>query len=254
MQDVGRFEPAGVAALPSSQDVRLRGLEVTRLETFCDAAFASAVTLLVISGSTIPRSYAALVEALKDVPAFLTSFAAIALMWVAHRQWSRRYGLEDGWTTLISLSVVFVMLVYVYPPQMVASAFMSFASGGWLPSAFTIVHARDLPGLFVVYGVGLAVQMTLLVFLYVRALRLGESLRLNDVERLRTRQEIALHATVAATAVASALFAGLLPTIVGIWAGFVYMTLPVTMPITAVRYARRVEALKADAPVREEDT
>ena len=99
-----------------------------------------------------------------------------------------------------------------------------------------------------------AFAVTLLTVLYIRAPRLAEPLRLNDVERLRTRQEIVLHGTVAATAVASALFAGLLPTIVGIWAAFVYMTLPVTMPIKAVRHARRVEALKADAPVRDEHT
>ena len=60
--------------LPVKDDVRLRGLEMTRLETFCDAAFAFAVTTRVVSGGDIPTRFAALVVALRDVPAFLTSF------------------------------------------------------------------------------------------------------------------------------------------------------------------------------------
>ena len=45
-----------LAALPVKQGVRLRGLEMTRLETFCDAAFAFAVTLLVIAGASAWRT------------------------------------------------------------------------------------------------------------------------------------------------------------------------------------------------------
>ncbi len=234
-----------LAALPVKHDVRLRGLEMTRLETFCDAAFAFAVTTLVVSGGEIPTSFAALVEALRDVPAFLASFVAIATIWLAHRQWSRRYGLDDGWTTVISLGMVFVMLVYVYPLRMVASAFMAFVSGGRLPTTFAITSNSDLPGLFVIYGMGFALQTMMLALLYVRALKAGAFLRLNPVETLRTRQEVVQHLVLAATGLASALVAGLLPTKVGIWAGFVYMTLPVTMPLTARRFA--AQAARAQA-------
>jgi len=233
-----------LAGLPVREDVRLRGLEMTRLETFCDAAFAFAVTLLVISGGGIPTSYAALLAALQEVPAFLASFVAIAIIWGAHRRWSRRYGLEDGWTTLISLGIVFVMLVYVYPLRMVASAFMAYLSGGRLPSAFVLTAASDLTGLFVVYGLGFAVQAAMLALLYLRALRAGDRLRLDPVERLRTRQEIVQHAVLAVTGVTSAVAAAALPTRLGVWAGFVYMTLPLTMPLIAVRYARRAERMR----------
>jgi uncharacterized membrane protein len=237
---------ARLADLPVKEDVRLRGLEMTRLETFCDAAFAFAVTLVVISEGTIPRSYAALVRALMDAPAFLLSFTAIAAVWVAHRRWSRRYGLEDGWTTVISLGMVFVMLVYVYPLRMVASAFMSFVSRGRLHTSFTLSSGRDLTGLFVVYGLGFALQMAMLALLYFRALRAGEELRLSAIERLRTGQEITAHAVLGATGLVSALVAGLLPTRLGIWAGFVYMILPVTMPLLALRYGRRADRLRAE--------
>jgi uncharacterized membrane protein len=229
---------------PVKDDVRLRGLEMTRLETFCDAAFAFAVTLLVVSGGAIPDSYAALLDALRDTPAFLASFAAIAMIWAAHRNWSRRYGLEDTWTTLISLAMVFVMLVYVYPLRMVASAFMSYVSGGRLPTSFALTSAHEMTGLFVVYGVGFALQMSLLALLYFRALRGGDRLRLDRIERLRTRHQITLNLVLAATGLVSALCAAVLPSDLGIWAGFVYTTLPVTMPLVASRHARQADRLR----------
>lgn len=233
-----------LAALPEKHDVRLRGLEMTRLETFCDAAFAFAVTLLVIAGGDMPSSFSELVRALRDVPAFLLSFVAIAGVWVAHRRWSRRYGLEDGWTTILSLAMVFVMLVYVYPLRMMASAFVDFATGGLFPSVFTLTSVRDLTGLFVVYGMGFAAQTAMIAALYLHALRAREQLGLSPIESLRTRQEVALNSVLAATGLASALAAALLPASIGVWSGFVYVTLPVTMSVTAVRYARRADQLR----------
>jgi hypothetical protein len=139
--------------------------------------------------------------------------------------------------------MVFVMLVYVYPLRMVASAFMSFASFGRLPSNFTMSALSDLTGLFVIYGLGFALQAALLALLYYRALR-TEQLRLNAIERLRTRHEITSHLVLAATGLASALVAAVFPAKVGVWAGFVYMTLNITMPIAATRHSRQIDRLR----------
>lgn len=234
-----------LAQLPVSSGFRLRGLEMTRLETFCDAAFAFAVTLLVIAGDGIPRSYADLLTALKGVPAFAASFAAIASFWWAHRLWSRRFGLEDGVTTFISLLMVMVMLIYVYPLKMVFSAFAAYASGGRLPTEFALTNSRDMLGLFVVYGIGFAAQTGMLALLHARGLKAGVDLGLDEVERLRTRQEIVMNMVLAGTGVASAIWAVMLPSPVAVYAGFLYMTLPVTMPLLAVRYSRRADSLLA---------
>lgn len=231
-----------LAALPVRDGVRLRGLDMTRLETFCDAAFAFAVTLLVIAGDGIPRSVDELLVVLKGVPAFVMSFAAIASFWWAHRQWSRRYGLEDGITTLLSLGLIVVMLIYVYPLKMMFSAFAAWVSGGFLPTEFSLAPsgrsaARSLTLLFGVYGVGFAAQTGMIMALYWRALR-ASSLRLDAVERVRTRQELAMHGVMAVTGLASAIFALATPLAAGVWAGFFYTTLPITMPLMAVRYSR----------------
>ena len=56
-------EPANISAdqlatLPARKGFRQRGMEMTRLETFTDAAFAFAVTLLVIGGSdSVPTNF-----------------------------------------------------------------------------------------------------------------------------------------------------------------------------------------------------
>jgi len=233
--------------LPVRSDFRLRGLEMTRLETFCDAAFAFSVTLLVISGDGIPGSYEELVAALKGIPAFVASFAAVASFWWAHRLWSRRFGLEDGVTALLSLAMVAVMLIYIYPLRMIFGAFAHWASGGFFPAEYTLASSRDLLGIFAVYGFGFATQAGMLALLHARALRVSDQLRLDAAERLRTRQEIARTGTLAMTGLASAVFALVMPPQIAIWAGFFYMTLPISMPILAIGFQKRVEALLAES-------
>lgn len=239
-----------LAALPVRDGVRQRGLETTRLDAFCDAAFAFAVTILVISTGGVPHSYTDLMRALRDVPAFAASFAAIAGFWGAHRQWGQRYGLDDRPAMLLSLSVVFVTLVYVYPLKMVFSALASWASRGALPANFTVESTGELRGLFVIYGVGFAAQSGLLGLLYRHALTVP-GLRLDALEALRTRQRVESYVVMGATGLVSAVWAALLPGRPGIFAGFLYASLPVTMPLLARRQrarVRRLEAVGAQAP------
>jgi uncharacterized membrane protein len=58
------------------QGVRMRGLEMTRIETFTDAAFAFAVTMLVVSVDAIPADMTELFRAMRGVPAFALSFGS----------------------------------------------------------------------------------------------------------------------------------------------------------------------------------
>ncbi|HPF35057.1 MAG TPA: TMEM175 family protein [Candidatus Krumholzibacteria bacterium] len=236
---------ARLAELPDDRGFRLRGLEMTRLEGFVDAAFAFATTMLVISLSGIPSSVGELTAALKDVPAFLAGFVSIASFWQGHRRWSRRYGLEDGPTIQLSLALVFVMLVFVYPLKMVFSALFAWVSNGWLPTSFSLRTGQELAQLFVVYGVGFCAMTGIVALLYGRALKAREALRLNDLEQLMTRQAVTAHVIMAGTGLASALCAWLLPVRWGMWSGFFYATLPVTMPLTAILYERRAERLRA---------
>ena len=143
-----------------------RGREVTRIEAFVDAAFAFAVTLLVISFNALPDSAQALVEALKGVPAFAASFSLLAMLWWQHADWSRRYGLDDGRSVLLSLLLVFLVLVYVFPLRIIFTAFFGWVSGGWLPAGVGITSPRDLQWLFLAYAIAWTTLGFVVVALY----------------------------------------------------------------------------------------
>ena len=55
--------PPNLDDLPRLRGFRLRGIEMTRLETFIDAAFAFAVTVMVIAPERVPDDSRALLDA-----------------------------------------------------------------------------------------------------------------------------------------------------------------------------------------------
>ena len=93
---------------------RMRGRDVTRLESFSDAVFGFALTLLVVS-LEVPKSFADLIAAMKDFPAFAVCFAMLAMLWNSHYRFCRRYGLDDGTTRFFTCVLLFIVLLYVYP-------------------------------------------------------------------------------------------------------------------------------------------
>lgn len=167
---------------------RIRGASPTRVDAFVDAAFAFAVTLLVISIGHVPQSVSDLVQALRGVPAFAASFYIVSRFWQAHRNWSRHYGIEDAYGVRLSLALVFLMLVYVYPLRMVAELTLASFSGGWLEETPIVVHTvTDLRTIYVVFGIGYALTAAIFVLLHRHALNIADALALTDAERIRTR-------------------------------------------------------------------
>lgn len=164
-----------------------RGVEVTRLEAFIDAAFAFAVTLLVISVDAIPASRAEMLIALKGVPAFAVSFAMISLFWYGHACHTRRYGLDDLPSTLLGLALVFFVLVFVYPLKVMFAAFFERMSDGWLPAHFTLASRDDWIFVFLGFGIVFATMGSVLALLTRHAWRLRDQLGLDIEERVRTR-------------------------------------------------------------------
>ena len=56
VEEIASAVPQDLDALPRLRGFRLRGLEMTRLETFVDATFAFSITTLVIAGQTCRRT------------------------------------------------------------------------------------------------------------------------------------------------------------------------------------------------------
>ena len=171
---------------------RVRGAHITRLETFVDAAFAFAVTLLVIAVGKNLETYAELQDALRRVPTFLICFAMLAAIWLAHERHGRRFGLEDRVTNLLSLALVAVVLVFVYPLRMVISSGLAFVTRGWVPSDLALQSVAELETAFRVFGAGYACVSTILLLLNAHALARADALSLDARERLETQREILL--------------------------------------------------------------
>lgn len=219
---------------------RLRGRAMTRIETFTDAAFAFALTLLVISLEP-PTSLAALQEVLLGAPAFLLSASMLMLFWWAHHDWSRRYGLEDGATIVLSCLLVFTVLIYVYPLKFMFSMMMAWLSRGGLAlgPAVEVAGAGDVNDMFAIYGVGFIAMSGAIMLLYLHAWRERERLQLNRFERYDTRAAIGAWLILAITGVLSLTLAILTPpTLFGL-PGWVYASLGIVMPLYSRVMSRR---------------
>ena len=218
---------------------RQRGEAMTRLETFTDAAFAFAVTMLVVGGGdNIPTNFDEMVAAMKQVPAFAASFANILLFWYAHHVWSRRFGLDDVGSALWSFALVFVVLVYIYPLKALYSgAFHSF-SGGYLESYFAFTSFEDLRTMFVIFGSAYIAMSAVIVMLNRHALSKSVELKLSELELYETKstlQHWIINMVVPAISIWLAL------TLPDGWlglAGFVYGIFGVVLPWHSIRRNR----------------
>ncbi len=190
-------ETPSLADSPRDEDgFRNRGKEVTRSEAFFDAAFAFAVTLMVISIDEIPKTASELASALKSVPAFGASFLIIASFWRKHADWSRHYGIDDRFSQRLSLLLVFFVLIFIYPLRMVFGAFFELVSGGWLPANLRLESIADARLMFGVFAVAYGTMATPILLLQWHAWRQRQKLQLDEIEIYCSRQ-LLLNALVA---------------------------------------------------------
>lgn len=219
---------------------RLRGLEVTRLDTLVDAAFAFVLTLLVISFDDIPSNIAEVLAAVKRIPGFAASFTILMMFWLQHRKWSRRYGLENRRTVLHSLALIFVMLVYVYPLRMVFEGLFSNLTGGYLSTSYQIETYDDLRLIFVFYSIGFLSMSLLISQLYRLAVQNSILLRLNSVELRKSKVEMHVWALAASFGLLSILMALILPDAWVIASAYMYFGLMPAMRLPGFLDRRRV--------------
>lgn len=239
MPDISLLTPDKLQSLPVRDGFRQRGEEMTRLETFTDAAFAFAVTLLVVGGGdSVPTSFSEMADAMKQVPAFAASFANIMVFWHAHHVWSRRFGLESGGAVFLSLLLVFVVLVYVYPLKAIYSGAIEFFSAGYLETYFAIRSVEDLRALFVIFGAGYFSLSTVIVFLNRHALRHRDALMLSELEIFDTVSTIQLWVIHMVVPAISVLLALALPGSLVVLAGLFYAVFGILMPLNGIRRAR----------------
>ena len=221
-----------------------RPAEAQRLDAFVDAAFAFAVSLLIIAGGEPLRSFDDLLRALQRIPSFLAGFALIVLFWIAHRTWSALGPRRDGRATLLSLAVVFAVLVFVFPLRLLTETALHFMSGGRLPGGGLITSFDQLGWTYAIYGFGFSMLSVLYVLLFRHA---GKGLDEADPRRAAAASWARTWGLAAATGVVSGLVA-LTPVLPSApWLpGVTYWIMPLGIWAFAIADRRRARRARAD--------
>lgn len=168
------------ATPPSALTAQQEYQQSERLDNFVDGAFAFAITLLVISGASLPRTVDALVEALRGIPAFAVCFLQLALFWHGHVRWRESFRLSDTRSLVLSLLLVFFALIFVFPLHLVYASFFNSITDGVLSPDFAhgaddiVTHSMTV--LFVTYGLSYACMGSVLSVLFMHAARNARSL------------------------------------------------------------------------------
>lgn len=242
-QEIASAIPADLDSLPRLRGFRLRGLEMTRLEAFIDAAFAFSVTMMVISVDRVPDNVNDLLAAFRNVPAFMASIAVLGLFWRGHWLWSRRFGLEDGVSIFISWLMLVTVLIYIYPLKVVFGGMWYLLSDRAVGQSISLHTAAQARALFAIFAIGFTAITVEILLLNLRAYYLRDALRLNERERVTARMEISGWALPAVIGLISLVLALTLPSGKILWSGWVYFSMIVLEPLHSFVRRRRLRAL-----------
>jgi uncharacterized membrane protein len=231
-----------------SGDLRPRP-ETQRLDAFVDAAFAFAVTLFIIAGTEPLGGFADLQRALLRVPAFAAGFALVALFWLGHRRFGQLAPRRDAMSVFLSLAIVFVILVLVYPMRLLTESGAHWLSGQVLPGGELITTLEDLQGVYVVYGLGFALLAGLYTLLFHRVGRRPAAAGTDGAGAAAARSAARTWAVITAAGLLSAAIAVIVPIARAPYApGMAYWVIPVGIALTGLVGRRRPPPPAPEAP------
>lgn len=155
----------------------------SRLETFSDAVFAFALTLLVVS-LEVPKTMDKLEELARGFVPFALMFAMVCWVWYEHDKFFRRYALPDAPTVFLNCVLLFVVLFYVYPLKFLTTWLL----GGFFrleqPSVETLAQKRSL---MLLYSSGVILIFGTFMLLYRHAWTHRRALALTPAEEVALR-------------------------------------------------------------------
>ena len=230
-EEIASALPASLDALPRLNGFRLRGMEMTRLETFIDAAFAFAVTMMVIASERVPDDINLLLTAFRHVPAFLACVLVLGIFWRGHWLWSRRYGLEDRVSIVISWALLATILIYIYPLKALFGSMFYLLSDGKVGQALGLRTEEQARALFAIYATGFTATAFEILLLYGRAWQLREPLRLDQRERYLTRADLTGWGVPTSIGVIALVLALTLPIDQITWSGWIYFSMAILVPV-----------------------
>ncbi|MFC3092744.1 DUF1211 domain-containing protein [Alteromonas sediminis] len=170
------------------QQFKMRGEAMTRIEIFVAAAFAFAITMLIISLDDMPRNMDEFKMAIRNIPSFLMSSALIIYVWHIHANWSRHYGLEDRMTVFLSSVLICIVLIFMYPLRLMMQGLFFIVSDGYFPLGIELDGYDNLRMMFLFYAIGFLALTVNFWALYAYARHLRVKLALSELELKYTRE------------------------------------------------------------------
>ena len=228
----------------SDLQFRWRGGEVTRLEGIADGVFAITLTLLIVTSAGI-NGFNEVWAMVRDLPAFMLSFALIMYIWYEHYLFFRRYGLVDAWSQFLNAAFLFVVMILAYPLKLLTTFLWYLIIGVSTDPLFVISDSNvsQLSGLaqrqYMMYFYGAATLgiFGLLLLMHLNAWFKRNRLELDQLEKLITQQGIAHHSTSSFIAILS-LLALWLTQKPGV-SGVVYFLMPISHGIVNYVFIKR---------------
>lgn len=199
-----------------------------RLDSFTDAAFAFAVTMLIVGGggSGIESGDEELIRLVRKIPAFAIGYAIIGMFWYGHVRWRRFRGNGDWRSVLLTFLLIFVVLIYVFPLAAMANDLSSYMTG--MPNP----QRPSLATLFSVYGVGFVAMSAAMSALFWDAAGAPDTA---EDQRRAIRGEAIIYLILAATGLVSVMLA-LMGGSAAMAAPWAYASLPVSIGLFVARW------------------
>ena len=222
-----------------------RGEEQTRIETFSDAVFALAVTLLVLS-STVPTTYDQLMDSFINIIPFGICITLLMMIWFQHYTFFIRYGFKDVKIVAINTFLLFLILTYIYPLkflfQMLVHLYIALIAGDQEAASAIfseVIRPEQMTSLMIIYGLGAAAVFITLGMMYVLAYKRRDELKLTKVETFYTKSSIYYNLLMASVPLISVFFALISNAFI---AGISYWIYGLIMPLFG--YLRRKRGMK----------
>lgn len=209
----------------NTNGIKWRSHEPSRLETFSDAVFAFALTLIIVSVE-VPKSFDELLETMKGSLSFAICFTLLFQIWNSQNMFFRKYGLKDNYTTVLNGCLLFVVLIYVYPLKFLSV--LLFSNNIYTVSGVRhqMIGANQNWLLMVIYGLGYTVINFIFYLMHHNAVRHAVEIELTEKELYETKTSAYMMLICSAIGVLAIATAIILPQPIAGLSGYLYFLIP----------------------------
>lgn len=209
-----------------SGHIKWRSHEPSRLETFSDAAFAFAITLIIVS-LEVPKTFDELFETMKGSVSFAACFTIIFQVWNTQNLFFRKFGLKDSLTTTLNGMLLFVVLIYAYPLKFLSMLLFGGNVHHTENATYHMIEPGQTGTLMIIYGLGYTVIYLLFYLMHLNALKHAKEIELTPKETYDTKTDTYINLICVGVGTLAIFLAVVMPKRIAGSSGFVYFLLPV---------------------------